>query len=144
MSAASAMRCRVSERGSESGFVSVWTILAASGVFVLLLGLVHDGGSAINDRVAAHRAAEQAARAAADQVTGVRSGAEQIDVGAANRAARAVLGETGWSGYVDIQGLDATVTVTGATPTVFLGAIGINTFSVNERATATAVRSSTG
>jgi len=134
----------MARRRQADGFVSIWTVLAASGVFMLLMGLVYDGGNAINDRVAAHRTAEQAARAAADQVTGIRSGAERIDEAAATRAARAVLQGTGWSGRVDIAGLDATVTVLGTSPTVFLGAVAIESFEVNESATATAVRSSTG
>lgn len=128
----------------DDGFVTVWTVLAASGVFLLLLGLVYDGGTTMNDRLAAHRAAEQAARAAADQVTGIRSGDEQIDVAAAHRAARTVLQDAGWTGLVDVSGLDVTVTVVGVTRTVFLGAVGLETFPVDEQATATVVRSATG
>lgn len=128
----------------EDGFVSVWTVLAASGVFLLFLGLVYDGGSALNDRLAAHRAAEQAARAGADQVTGIRAGSEQIDVVAARRAASEVLADAGWTGVVDVRGHDVTVTVVGTTPTVFLGAVGIDSLAVDQEATATAIRSSTG
>lgn len=124
--------------------MTVWTVLAASGVFLLLLGLVYDGGSALNDRLAAHRAAEQAARAAADQIAGIRSGDERIDVAAAHRAAIDVLSAAGWSGDVVIRGLDVTVTVGGRTETTFLGAVGIDSFEVNENATATAIRSTTG
>lgn len=123
----------------DAGFVTVWTIFAASGIFLLLLGLVYDGGNVVNDRIAAHRAAEQAARAAADQITGLRSGTERIDVHAATRAATQVLGTSNWTGDVAIDGLDVTVTVRGRTPTVFLGAVGLDAFTVEEQGTASAV-----
>lgn len=130
--------CGAADRG-DAGFVTVWTIFAASGIFLLLLGLVYDGGTVVNDRIAAHRAAEQAARAAADQITGLRSGTETIDLPAATRAAAQVLAASHWTGDVAINGLDVTVTVRGRTPTVFLGAVGLDAFAVEERGTATAV-----
>lgn len=123
----------------DRGFVTAWTIFAASGIFLLLLGLVYDGGNVVNDRIAAHRAAEQAARAAADQITGLRSGTESIDIPAATRAATQVLAASDWTGDIAINGLDVTVTVHGRTPTVFLGAIGMKAFTVEELGTATAV-----
>ena len=70
---------RLRTRRDERGVVSTWTILMASGVFLVLLGLVYDGGNAMNQRIAAHRAAEQAARAAADEMRGVRDGTEGIN-----------------------------------------------------------------
>lgn len=132
------IRPGTAERGDE-GFVTVWTIFAASGIFLLLLGLVYDGGTVVNDRIAAHRAAEQAARAAADQITGLRSGAEAVDVPAATRAATRVLAASDWTGDVAVNGLEVTVTVRGRTPTVFLGAVGIDALTVEEQGTATAV-----
>jgi Flp pilus assembly protein TadG len=129
---------------SEEGFVSVWTVLAASGVFLLFLGLVYDGGSVMNDRLSAHRAAEQAARAGADQIAGIRSGAEQVDIADAQRAASAVLADAGWSGQVEVNGLDVTVTVLSATPTLFLNAVGVDSLRVDEHAAATAIRSEIG
>lgn len=123
----------------DKGFVTVWTIFAAAGIFLLVLGLVYDGGTVVNDRIAAHRAAEQAARAAADQITGLRSGTESIDVPAATRAATQVLAASDWTGDVAVNGLEVTVTVRGRTPTVFLGAVGIEAFTVEEQGTATAV-----
>lgn len=124
--------------------MTVWTVLTASGVFLLFLGLVYDGGTALNDRLAAHRAAEQAARAGADQVAGVRSGEEYIDEAAAHRAAAEVLSAAGWAGNVEVHGLNVTVTVVDSSSTVFLGAVGIGSLRVDERATATVIRSTTG
>lgn len=132
------IRSGTAERGDE-GFVTVWTIFAASGIFLLLLGLVYDGGTVVNDRIAAHRAAEQAARAAADQITGLRSGTETIDVPSATRAATQVLSASDWTGDVAVDGLEVTVTVRGRTPTAFLVAVGIDAFTVEEQGTATAV-----
>ena len=70
---------RLRSRRDERGVISTWTILTASGVFLVLLGLVYDGGNAMNERIEAHRAAEQAARAAADEMRGVRDGNEGIN-----------------------------------------------------------------
>lgn len=133
------LRARRAPAHDDAGFVTVWTIFAASGIFLLLLGLVYDGGNVVNDRIAAHRAAEQAARAAADQITGLRSGTESINVHAATRAATQVLAASDLTGEVAIDGLDVTVTVRGRTTTVFLSAVGVNAFTVEEQGSATAV-----
>ena len=117
----------------------MWTLLAASGVFLLLLGLVYDGGNAIDARLEAKRAAEQAARAGADELRGARSGAEYVDAEAAAARARAILRAAGWSGTVRVAGTDVVVHVVGSEPTVFLGVVGIDRFRVQESGTATAV-----
>ncbi|GAB3886299.1 hypothetical protein GCM10027612_23150 [Microbispora bryophytorum subsp. camponoti] len=54
---------RAGERGSMSVFVVLF-----SGVVFLLAGLLVDGGAAMNARLKAADIAEQAARAAADQI----------------------------------------------------------------------------
>lgn len=123
----------------ERGVVSVWTILMASGVFLVLLGLVYDGGNAMNERIQAHRAAEQAARAAADEMRGVRDGVEGINRATATARANAILAQAGWSGAVRIDGLDVTVSVTGRSDNVFLDAIGFDSFPVTETGTATSI-----
>lgn len=119
--------------------MSVWTILIASGVFLVLLGLVYDGGQAMNDRIAAHRAAEQAARAAADEMRGVRDGAEGINQTTARERAHQILADAGWNGSIRIDGLDVTVTVTGTSENVFLNVIGFDSFPVHETGTATSI-----
>ncbi|GAA4194107.1 pilus assembly protein TadG-related protein [Microbispora amethystogenes] len=60
---ARAVRRGAAERGSMSVFVVVF-----SGAVFLLAGLLVDGGAAINARLKAADIAEQAARAAADQI----------------------------------------------------------------------------
>lgn len=132
------MKTRPSRR-DERGVISVWTILMASGVFLVLLGLVYDGGNAMNERIEAHRAAEQAARAAADEMRGVRDGTEGINQSTAEARASQVLQQAGWTGTVRIDGLDVTVRVTGKSDNAFLGAIGFSSFPVDETGTATSI-----
>lgn len=111
----------------------------ASGVFLVLLGLVYDGGNAMNNRISAHRSAEQAARAAADEMRGVRDGAEDINRSTATNRATQVLSQAGWHGTVSINDLDVTVTVTGKSDNAFLGVVGFESFPVNETGTATSI-----
>jgi len=126
------------ERRDERGVVSVWTVLTASGVFLLLLGLVYDGGNAVDARLEAHRAAEQAARAAADEMQGVRDENEAINLSAAKNRAHQILTQSGWSGTVTVTGLDVTVNVTGTSENTF-NVIGINSFPVDVTGTATSI-----
>lgn len=130
---------RLRSRRDERGVISVWTILTASGVFLVLLGLVYDGGNAMNERIEAHRAAEQAARAAADEMRGVRDGNEGINQSTATARANQVLRQAGWHGTVRIDGLDVTVRVTGKSDNAFLGVIGFQSFPVDETGTATSI-----
>jgi Flp pilus assembly protein TadG len=117
----------------------VWTVLSASGVFLLLLGLVFDGGSAVDARAEAKRAAEQAARAGADELQGVRSHQESVNSHAAQARARQVLAHAGWTGTVTVNGLDVTVTITDSSDNVFLGAIGLPSFPVDVTGSATSI-----
>ena len=119
--------------------VSTWTILIASGVFLVLLGLVYDGGNAMNERIEAHRSAEQAARAAADEMRGVRDGTEGINRDTAIARANELLAKAGWRGTVHIDGVIVTVSVTGRSDNVFLNVIGFQSFPVDETGTATSI-----
>ena len=130
---------RLCRRSDERGVVSTWTILVASGVFVVLLGLVYDGGNAMNNRIAAHRAAEQAARAGADEMRGVRDGTEGINESTATARANRILAQAGWNGTVTIDQLDVTVRVTGTSDNVFLNVLGFDTFPIDETGTATSI-----
>jgi len=129
---------RLRGRRDERGVVSTWTILMASG-FLVLLGLVYDGGNAMNNRIGAHRAAEQAARAAADEMRGVRDGAEGINQATATARANRILAQAGWHGTVSIDGLDVTVRVAGRSDNAFLNVLGFESFPVNETGTATSI-----
>lgn len=123
----------------ERGVITIWTIMMASGVFLVVMGLVYDGGAAMNNRIEAHRVAEQAARAAADEMRGVRDGTEGVNQATATVRANQILSQSGWGGTVSINGLDVTVRVTGRSDNVFLNVLGFASFPVDETGTATSI-----
>lgn len=132
---------RWSERDERGAVTSAWVLLIASAAFTVLVGLVYDGGNAIDMRLEAKRAAEQAARAGADEISmaAYRSGREGIDPAAATRRAQDVLAAAGWTGTVRVQGDRVTVTVSGSSPNQVLGVIGLESFRVRETGTAQAI-----
>ena len=127
----------------ERGSASIWAILVTAGAFTVLLGLVVDGGRAIDARIEASRAAAQAARAGADSLSSasVRDGNDSIDVEGAVTRARSYLQSAGLTGSVSVnaQTVTVTVTVTGSSTNQILNAIGIRSFPVNQSATARAI-----
>jgi uncharacterized membrane protein len=128
-------------RRSECGSASIWALTVTAGVFTVLLGLVVDGGNVIEARAEAARAAEQAARLAADQLSAgsVREGHDAVSPGAAAESARGYLRAAGMPGTVHVAGDTATVTVHDKVPTKVLGIIGIGAFPIDESATAVGI-----
>lgn len=128
-------------RGDERGSASIWAILIIAGAFTVLLGLVVDGGQVIDARVAASRAAAQAARAGADALSSasVRNGHDAIDVETARARAQTYLRDAGMHGTVSVAGDTVTVTVTGRSNTRILGVIGITSFPIDETESARAI-----
>ena len=126
---------------NERGSASIWAILVISGAFTVLLGLVVDGGRVIDARIAASRAAAQAARVGADSLSSasVRNGHDAISVEAAKARAQNYLHDAGMSGAVSVSGDTVTVTVTGASETQILGVIGIASFPIEESESARAI-----
>jgi Flp pilus assembly protein TadG len=126
---------------NERGSASIWAILVISGAFTVLLGLVVDGGRVIDARIAASRAAAQAARVGADSLSSasVRDGQDAISVEAAKARAQNYLGDAGMSGAVSVSGDTVAVTVTGASETQILGVIGIASFPIEESESARAI-----
>lgn len=126
---------------NERGSASIWAILVISGAFTVLLGLVVDGGHVIDARVAASRAAAQAARAGADSLSSasVRDGRDAINVEAAKSRAQKYLHDAGMTGSVTVAGELVTVTVTGSSETQILGVIGISSFPIEESESAQAI-----
>ena len=112
-----------------------------AGAFTVLLGLVVDGGRVIDARIAASRAAAQAARVGADSLSSasVRDGHDAISVEAAKARAQNYLHDAGMSGAVSVSGDTVTVTVTGASETQILGVIGIASFPIEESESAQAI-----
>ncbi|MGD9961955.1 pilus assembly protein TadG-related protein [Nocardioides sp.] len=130
----------------ERGAAAVWTMIIVTTAFVALMGLVGGGGELINERVEAKRAAEQAARAGADELSAsaVRSGTDQVDAGEAIARANSVLHQAGWSGSVQVQGSRVVVTATGSRKPQFLSLIGVGAIQINETGTADAISTPDG
>lgn len=125
----------------ERGIASIWAILVIAGAFTVLLGLVVDGGRVIDERVAASRAAAQAARAGADALSAasVRNGSDAVDAEAAQARAQSYLREAGMDGTVSVAGDTVTVTVTGESKNQILGVIGVSSFPIDETESARAI-----
>ncbi|MDX6310279.1 MAG: hypothetical protein QOI06_3325 [Nocardioidaceae bacterium] len=126
---------------TERGSASIWALLVIAGAFTVLLGLVVDGGRAIDARVAASRAAGQAARAGADALSSasVRDGRDDIDMETVKARAQSYLHDAGMTGTVTVSGQTVTVTVTGRSVNEVLGVIGIDSFPVDETESAQAI-----
>ena len=126
---------------NERGSASIWAILVIAGAFTVLLGLVVDGGRVIDARIAASRAAAQAARVGADSLSSasVRDGHDAISVEAAKARAQNYLHDAGMTGTVSVSGDTVTVTVTGSSETQILGVIGISSFPIEESESAQAI-----
>lgn len=144
-----AARCVLTPPGrrrDERGVAAAWTLILVSTAFVALLGLVGGGGELINERVEAKRAAEQAARAGADELSApaVRSGSDKVDTGAAIARAKGVLRQAGWSGTVHVNGSDVTVTATGTRQPQFLGLLGVGAIKIHETGSADAISTPDG
>ncbi len=124
----------------------MWTMIIATTAFVALMALVGGGGELINERVEAKRAAEQAARAGADELSAsaVRSGSDQVDAGEAIARANSVLHEAGWSGSVNVQGSRVVVAVDDSRSPQFLSLIGVGAIQINETGSADAISTPDG
>ena len=126
---------------TERGSASVWAMLIISGAFTVLLGLVVDGGRVLDARIAASRAAAQAARVGADSLSSasVRDGHDVINVEMAKARAQKYLTDAGLTGTVSVSGQTVTVAVAGKSSTQILGVIGITSFPIEETETAQAI-----
>ena len=115
-----------SERGSISGFVVVLSM-----TFVACAGLAFDGGRMIAARAEATDAAENAARAGAQQVTSLRSGNPSIDIPSAVVSANRFLEAIGVSGSATADEKSVTVTTNIKVPMVLLGVFGVRDKSIS-------------
>jgi Flp pilus assembly protein TadG len=140
------MSARQGRRRDERGAAAVWTMILTTTAFLALMGLVGGGGELINEQVAAKRAAEQAARAGADELSAssVRSGDDRVDAGAAIARAKGVLHQAGWSGTAQVQGSRVVVTATGTRKPQFLGLLGVDAIEIHETGTADAISTPDG
>ena len=125
----------------ERGSASIWAIRVIAGAFTVLLGLVVDGGRVIDERVAASRAAAQAARAGADALSAasVRNGSDAVDAEAARARAQSYLRDAGMDGTVSVAGDTVTVRITAESENQILGVIGVTSFPIDETESARAI-----
>lgn len=129
-------------RRADDGSISVMVAVLAPALF-LLAGLVVDGGTAIAARQRASYVAEEAARIAANQVSIDslrRDEPPQIVVGQAVAAAQAYLAQADATGTVQVGPQQVQVTATISTPTILLGFIQIDQFTVTGSATARVIK----
>lgn len=125
---------------SERGVAALWVIFLAS-VTLAAGGLVIDGGYTMAAKREAARVAEQAARAAADELDtdSLRTGGADLDPAAATIAGRSYLSAAGESGTVHVSGRTVTVTVTKTQHARILSAFGTPSFTVRSTASATSI-----
>lgn len=121
----------MSDRGSISAFVV--TLVAA---FVACAALAVDGGRLVAARVVAADHAENAARAAAQELVGLRAGERRVDPVRARAQAFSYLAQHGVAGEVVVTPGSVTVTVVLEHHPTLLGLIGVGPRQV--RATRTA------
>jgi Flp pilus assembly protein TadG len=130
------------ERGrfAESGVMSAFVALVATSLLVVA-GFTTDVGRAIAEQRLAADEAEQAARAAAGQVSaqGLRNGQIVLNDESAMRVAQSFMSLSGHPGSTSIQGGVVTTRVTIAMPTSVLGIVGIRAITVSATARASDV-----
>lgn len=130
----------------EEGAITVF-VVALTLALMLVAGLVYDGGRVLAARQQARDLADNAARAAAQQVDldAVRSGsAPSLDPLAAEAAADSYLEAAGRQGSVVVTGDHVEVTVSLTTPMVLLQIAGISDRTVTGKGRARIVRGVTG
>lgn len=115
----------VRDRGSVTAFVVMLVL-----TFAACAGLAVDGGRVVGTHARAADLAENAARAGAQEITGIRAGSWDIDPRRAQSAARAYLAAHGASGTVTASRTRVTVTVTLTSRASLLRLIGIGSRTV--------------
>ena len=147
MTALSRLRHRLRHEDRDAGSVTVFVAVTMLGLLVLC-GLVVDGGAKLRATQQADRIAAEAARAAGQAVdpAALVAGDVTIDRAAALESAEGYLAAEGVTGNValspDGTAIDVDVVVTA--PSVFLGLVGIESFSVTGPGRAVLVPGVTG
>jgi Flp pilus assembly protein TadG len=128
-------RCR-----SDDGTITVLFAVVFV-AFLMMLGLVVDGGRLLDQRSHAHDVAAKAARAGAQQlgVGGfVGAGGLDLDPTRAQAAAHDYLAKEGMAGVVTVAGPTVTVTVTDTVQLTWLRLVGATSKQVSATASADA------
>ena len=135
-----ALRIARDPQHRESGQVTAFVVTILAGV-LLFTGLVLDGGLALAGKIAAADTAQEAARAATEQLDPARLRTAQplrLDHRRALQAALRYVQAAGDTGHADIGDDSATVTVTHHQRTQVLSLIGISELTTTATATARA------
>ncbi|MEU5108464.1 Tad domain-containing protein [Streptomyces sp. NPDC021354] len=133
-------RIQHSSRPADAGSMTLfYAVMALMGF--LVIGLVVDGGGAMNAQSRADYAAQEAARAGGQQIDpaqAIPGTAIAVDPDAARAAARAYLEDKGLDGTVTVSqdGQTLTVTVSDTYNTFFTSLIGYSTINVTGHGTA--------
>jgi Flp pilus assembly protein TadG len=109
--------------------------------FLMMLGLVVDGGRLLDQRSHAHDVAAKAARAGAQQLAVggfVGAGGLDLDSARAQAAAHDYLAKAGMAGVVTVAGPTVTVTVTDIVELTWLRLVGATSRQVSATASADA------
>jgi hypothetical protein len=132
---------RERERGSITALVVVF-----AACFIVLGGLIYDGGRAMAAKTTAIDEAQQAARTAAQALNAddLRANILVPDPGQAVADAEAYITSCGDTGTVTINGDEITVRVVHHQPTAILGLVGVSEISVTGTATAEVEQGVTG
>ena len=109
------------QRGSVSALM-VCIVLSA----LTLVGLVFDAGTSVNEYTRLSDIAENAARAGAQEVTGLRAGDFRIDSRDAVMTSQAYLRSYGVDGRVEVDHDSVSVEVIGSNRFQILGVIGLS------------------
>lgn len=110
-----------SDRGSVSAFV---VCLAAT--FIVVAGLAVDSGRLVAARIEVADHAENAARVAIQQMSGIRSGERIVDPVRSRRAVAQYLGRFGLTGEALVEPRSVTVTVRTTETMTLLRLVGID------------------
>jgi Tfp pilus assembly protein PilX len=142
-----ALRCRPAGIDREAGSATVFVAITVLGLLILC-GLVVDGGAKLRAVQQADRVATEAARAAgqAADPAALAAGDARVDRQAAVNAANGFLAaaQATGTGSISADGTAVEVTVTTTAPTVFLGLIGVSSFTVTGHGKAVLVHGVTG
>lgn len=122
------------EEGSVTAFVTALLV-----VFIASAGLAVDGGRLVASRVELLDHAENAARAAVQNITNLRSGNPRVDVDRARSVAEEYLRAHHVSGVVVATPDQVTVSVTRQVPLTILSVIGVESRSISVERSATPV-----
>ena len=126
---------------ADRGSVTLFMVISVVGLLALI-GLEVDGGARVRAVQRADTLAAEAARAAGQAIdvpAAIPGGTPVVDPASAQAAARRYLAANDVTGTVAIRdgGRTVAVDVTTTAPTIFLGIIGISSFTAHGEATAT-------